>query len=236
MVLACRDEAAGRGAAQVLGCKSVVLDTSCPASRQTLPGRVACALGVAEGALRVDLLINHAAVYRDGWSEANYAAHLAANFEGPVGVVDALRPHLAPGGRIVNVSSGYGARSELPEHALGPKIWAAATPEQLLAVGRALFSDVSERGGRAYVAAYKIRKCLLNSYTLLLRGDPALLAAGVTTVAMCPGWCSTRMGGAAAGRTQAEGAASVLAVALAPEGATLPAFSCDGKRLDNWDT
>ena len=138
--------------------------------------------------------------------------------------MDTLRPHLAPGGRIVNVWSGYGARSEQPERAPGPKICAAAMPERLLAVGRALFADVSECGGRVYVVAYKIAKCLLNRYTLLLREDPALLVAGVTTAAVCPSWCSTRMGGAAAGRTPAEGAVSVLAVALARDGARLPAF------------
>ncbi|MFO6463508.1 SDR family oxidoreductase [Jannaschia sp. KMU-145] len=62
-------------------------------------------------------------------------------------------------------------------------------------------------------AAYAISKAALNAATVLAargaRGD-------VKVNAMCPGWVRTRMGGAAAPRSPAEGADTALWLATLP--------------------
>ncbi len=73
-------------------------------------------------------------------------------------------------------------------------------------------------GGLGGPGAYGVAKAALNALTKALPRD---LPRGVKINAMCPGWVATRMGGAGATRTPAEGADTALWLAtLADDGPT----------------
>ena len=63
-------------------------------------------------------------------------------------------------------------------------------------------------------AAYAISKAALNALTVRLAREAG---PGVLVNCMCPGWVRTRMGGATATRTVAEGADTALFLATLPE-------------------
>ncbi|MBC6994529.1 SDR family oxidoreductase [Neolewinella lacunae] len=77
--------------------------------------------------------------------------------------------------------------------------------------------------------AYSISKAALNMLTLKLAADLADTPILVNSV--CPGWVRTEMGGEAAPRSVAEGAASIIWAALLPEGGPTGGFFRDGERV-----
>ncbi|MEZ5989541.1 MAG: SDR family NAD(P)-dependent oxidoreductase [Planctomycetota bacterium] len=117
VVLCARDEAEGRRAAAALAAEGGELrlervDVGDPASITALAGRL------AEAGLAVDVLVNNAAVYLPGAmlgaDEGAFLESLRVNCAGPLRLCRAFVPGmLARGyGRVVNVSSGYGAFSD----------------------------------------------------------------------------------------------------------------------------
>ncbi len=89
------------------------------------------------------------------------------------------------------------------------------------------FADLLPQGGRiinmsssmgalngmqSYSPAYSLSKTLLNGITLQFAG--ALSGKGVSVNSVCPGWVRSDMGGSAAPRTLAQGAATAVWLAL----------------------
>jgi NAD(P)-dependent dehydrogenase (short-subunit alcohol dehydrogenase family) len=73
-----------------------------------------------------------------------------------------------------------------------------------------------------------VSKAALNAYTRILARE--LAARGIRVNAVCPGWVRTRMGGSAASRDVAKGAASIVWAATLGE-PTSGGFYRDGRAL-----
>ena len=163
---------------------------------------------VRDVAGRLDVLVNNAAAYVD-WTEVASAADLGlardvmeTNLFGPWRMVQVLLPLLreSPHPRVVNVSSGAGSHGD----------------EQF---------GLTRRGGAA--ASYGISKAALNALTATLAAE--LAGTGVLVNAVCPGLTATWPGAEQMGaRPVEEGAASVLAAAVLPDGGPSGAFLRDG--------
>jgi NAD(P)-dependent dehydrogenase (short-subunit alcohol dehydrogenase family) len=98
-------------------------------------------------------------------------------------------------GRIVNLSSGWGAFAEGLE---GP-------------------------------TAYSVSKAALNALTV---SAAQALGTQVKVNAACPGWVRTRMGGAAAPRSVAEGADTPIWLATLPDDGPTGGFFRDRRRIE----
>ncbi|CAE7539549.1 Cbr3 [Symbiodinium sp. CCMP2456] len=101
---------------QELGCDFVHLDVSDGSSVSSLPDRLKT-LGVS----KLSLLVNNAGVMYDGWSRENWENHWTTNVVGQVELVNKLKSHLDTRASIVNVSSGWGCKSELSNPAIADK-------------------------------------------------------------------------------------------------------------------
>ena len=114
VVLACRSKGDGEVAASSLGsqARALELDLASPAS-------VAAAVAALErDGMQIDALVNNAGVYHEGDSlrvpMAAVRESMEVHFFGPLALCRALVPGMKRRGygRIVNVSSGFGAFSE----------------------------------------------------------------------------------------------------------------------------
>jgi NAD(P)-dependent dehydrogenase (short-subunit alcohol dehydrogenase family) len=161
---------------------------------------------------RVDAVVNNASAPPDLWAIAGntdlspVAEALDINLFGAWRVTQALLPLLrsSPRPRIVNVSSEGGSIALM-------------------------------NGGRP---AYSVSKAALNALTRLLAGE--LHRDGILVNAVCPGWMpndGSRGGGAVAGRARgagrsyAQGAASVVWAVTLPNGGPTGTFTRDGREL-----
>lgn len=143
------------------------------------------------------------------WTEVASAADLDVardvmdtNLFGAWRMVQALLPMLreSPHPRVVNVSSGGGSHGD----------------EQF---------GLTRRGGAA--ASYGISKAALNALTATLAAE--LAGTGVLVNAVCPGLTATWPGAEKMGaRPVEEGAASVVAAVVLPDGGPSGAFLRDG--------
>ena len=107
VVLGVRDRAAGRQAAARMGCDWVHLDLEDPASLGPAVTRIG----------GIDVLINNAGVlsHRSMMEDpAGFETAMQVMVHAPYHLIGACRPHMAEAGwgRIVNVSSGWGAFGE----------------------------------------------------------------------------------------------------------------------------
>lgn len=205
------------------------------------PGTSAERLDVADGASiaalaarwsgPLDLLVNNSGVALDGFDAEVVRATLAVNLLGALALTDALLPFVPDGGRVVMVSSGLGELAGVP----------AATRARFTAPGldRAAVRAHAEAFRAAVAAgrhgeegwpssAYRVSKVGLNAVARLLADE--LRPRRIAVNAVCPGWVRTDMGGPGASRSAAEGAASVLATALA-EPTPTGGFFRDGRPI-----
>mmetsp|Transcript_62419 Transcript_62419/g.145290 ORF Transcript_62419/g.145290 Transcript_62419/m.145290 type:complete len:278 (-) Transcript_62419:61-894(-) len=111
VVVATRDEAAGRAVAQELGCSSMRLDLN---DRVSI---AACAGELKERYGQIDVLVNNASMaYKHAdttpWTQKTRLT-VNTNFFGTAEVCEALLPLVRPGGRVVIVASGSGHLSLL---------------------------------------------------------------------------------------------------------------------------
>ncbi|MFL5309533.1 MAG: SDR family NAD(P)-dependent oxidoreductase [Myxococcales bacterium] len=170
------------------------LDVASPESIAALAKRL------AERRERLDVLVNNAGVYRFPprvtWD---------VNVRGPLLLTRALAPLLAPGARVVMVSSGLGSLSGQPEAVARRLRDPALTIDDVL--------RLSEQAPDGYGAS----KAALNALARLFARE--LPEARVNSVD--PGWVRTEMGGQGAPRSVEQGAASVLwAARVPPDGPT----------------
>jgi NAD(P)-dependent dehydrogenase (short-subunit alcohol dehydrogenase family) len=196
------------------------LDVADPASAAAFAARVR-----SEG-LRVDALVHNAGVYPSRVDRASARETVTVNLLGPARLTDALASSLAPGGRVVMVSSEMGQLAGLPDE-LRRAVEGVRTREDVDALAALL-------GGRDWDGAdpalvYSASKAALNALTRVLATE--LAPRGVLVNAVCPGWVRTRMGGAGAPRSIEEGAAGIVwAATLAPDAPT-GGFFRDGRRI-----
>ncbi|RZU75773.1 short-subunit dehydrogenase [Micromonospora kangleipakensis] len=153
---------------------------------------------------RVDVLVNNAAVTYDTWQDP-----LSADLDL---VRDTLDVNALGAWRVAQ------ALAPLMRH---------RSP------GRRIVNVSSESGSLtgmgAAAPAYAMSKAALNALTRLLAAQ--LAGDGVLVNSVCPGWVATDMGGPAAPRTVAEGAASVLWAVRIPDDGPTGGFFRDGRPL-----
>jgi len=159
---------------------------------------------------RLDVLVNNAGVYRSPARET-----WDVNVRGPLLLTRALTPLLAPGARVVMVSSGLGSLSSQPEAVVRRLRDPALTVDDVL--------RLSEEAPDGYGAS----KAALNALARLFARE--LPRARVNSVD--PGWVRTEMGGSGAPRSVQQGAASVLWAARVPPDGPTGGWFRDGKPL-----
>lgn len=213
VVLTARDAAAGQKAAEAVRAlakdgaevEALELDASDAASRARLASAVAARFDRS-----IDLLIVNAGVLHKAWSPQGFAESTAVNFRGAIDTALALGPHLAEGALVIFVSSTLGQLSNLTPDYAGP-ITAAKSLEELRAAA-ARFDPASPMPSHnTFSPDYSVSKAALNRGVQLLAADGALRPPAAAVAAVCPGWCRTDMGTAAADRSAEQGAASILA-------------------------
>ncbi|WP_017588968.1 SDR family oxidoreductase [Nocardiopsis ganjiahuensis] len=210
VVIAARDEAAARTAAEKLNAEGhsarfVRLDVDSPASAR------AAAEQVGQWGDHIDVLVNNAGILPEATDAEQrefagvelFEATFRTNVFGPVAVIEAFLPLLraSGAGRVVNVSSRMGS---LTDH---------GDPE-------------SPYHGTA-VPAYRSSKAALNSITVSLANQLAGTPVKVTSV--CPGFVQTELTPGNKGQaplTPEQAVAPILAAA------SLPAHAPSGTFID----
>jgi NAD(P)-dependent dehydrogenase (short-subunit alcohol dehydrogenase family) len=230
LVLTSRDERKGRAVVAALAAEGVAvswrqLDVTSPGSIATF------AKWVGASGIAVDALVNNAGVYHERLDEVGARQTIVVNFLGPLRVTEALVPFLAPGARVVMVSSGMGTLVGLPQ-ALRSRFGARLDLEGLVELEEGFVHAVEagEQPPEGSALAYRVSKCGLNVLTRLLARS--LASRGVMVNAVCPGWVRTDMGGAGAAREVPEGAAGIVWAATLPLGGPTGGFFRDGEAID----
>ncbi len=219
-------EAAGRLAAAGLPVEHRTLDVASPASVDAL------AEGLRRDGVRLDVLVNNAAIAPHGFNADVLKKTLEVNLYGAERVTDALLPLLNEGSRVVMVSSGLGSLSGGYSRAVRKQLLdPALTREQLHALLDALMRNVERAGADDAwpTSAYNISKATLNALTRIYARD--LADRHILVNAVGPGWVRTDMGTSSATRSVEEGAASIVWGALL-EGGPTGGFFRDGQRQE----
>ena len=223
ILLATRREAEGQRAAAALAAEgrdafAWPLDVGEPASVDRFAERAR-----AED-LRIEALVQSAGVYRERFDAETARESMAVNALGPLRLADRLAARLAPGARVVMVSSGMGELAGLPAD-LRSAVAAVRGREDLARLAQ----DLVRRGDGGAYLAYAVSKAALNAATRLLAAE--LAPRGILVNAVCPGWVRTDMGGAGAPRSVEEGAAGIVWAATLPADGPTGGFFRDGSAI-----
>ena len=228
----CRVKLGARNAAQGQATAAKLAKGGLPVDFQPLDvtdeAAIAATARAAQAWGGLDILVNNAGISLRGFDAEVVRKTLAVNFYGALRLTDALLPTLRDGGCIVNVSSALGELSCLSRDLQQACTDPALTRQGLLELLEEFEHDVAagthrRRGWPS--SAYSVSKVALNALTRVLHrelqdephaGPPD---RGIRVAAVCPGWVRTRMGGRAAPSSVAQGADSIVWVALAgPDG------------------
>ncbi len=156
---------------------------------------------------RIDVLVNNAAILKEGFSPQDASVLDApadlvretfeANTLGPLRLIQAVVPHMKTlgYGRIVNVSSGAG--------------------------------QLADMGGG--FPAYRMSKAALNALTRITAAE--LGPGNIKINSMCPGWVRTQLGGPNATRSVEQGAETAVWLATLPEDGPSGGFFRDMKPI-----
>lgn len=234
---------AARGHAVVFtGREASVVEAHAAAARADGHDAVALALDVTNGesvaALRafvgarpIEILVNNAGIAMKGFDAEVARRTLDTNYRGALRVTDALAPSLAPGARVVMVSSRMGQVSCL-SRALASRFTDPALDRPgLESLVQSFVDDVAagvhaERGWPT--SAYSVSKAAMNALTRILARE----LPGARVNAVCPGWVRTDMGGRSAPRSLDAGAASILWATTVPLAGPTGGFFSDGAHVD----
>jgi NAD(P)-dependent dehydrogenase (short-subunit alcohol dehydrogenase family) len=209
VILTSRDVQKGRQAVEAIAADQqhavsyFQLDVTSEPQRKALYEHVVTAYG------RLDILVNNAGVYLDAAqadqpAESVFEAHFDATrrtFEANVFGPWRLCQLFVP----LMVMQGYG---------------------RIVNVSSGM-GQLAEMEGRS--PAYRLSKVSLNALTRIMADE--LQGSNVLVNAVCPGWCHTAMGGAAAPRSPAEGADTAVWLALLPDGGPSGQFFRDRKPI-----
>jgi NAD(P)-dependent dehydrogenase (short-subunit alcohol dehydrogenase family) len=165
----------------------------------------ACAARLRDCGVKVDVLVNNAALYPDraredegvlDASSEEWRTFMATNFFGALWTCRAFVPGMVERGfgRVVNVSSDYGS------------------------IGK----------GLAGPAPYSVSKAALNALTIKLAAEVEA-APDVKVNAVHPGWVRTKMGGPNATRSPENGAEAIVWLATLPADGPSGGFFHDRK-------
>jgi NAD(P)-dependent dehydrogenase (short-subunit alcohol dehydrogenase family) len=205
-VLTARDPEKGKAAARTLASEGpeppvVALDVTDAQSVRLAVAKVVERYG------RIDVLVNNAAILREGFEPEDASVFDApadvvletfkTNTLGPLQLIQAVVPHMkARGyGRIVNLSSGAG--------------------------------QLADMGGG--FPAYRMSKAALNALTRIAAAE--LGPGDIKINAMCPGWVKTAMGGPGATRSVEKGAETAVWLATLPADGPTGGFFRDRKPI-----
>jgi NAD(P)-dependent dehydrogenase (short-subunit alcohol dehydrogenase family) len=162
---------------------------------------------------RLDALVNNAGIY-DGPARRIWDV----NVLGPLLLTRALEPLLAPGSRVVMVTSGLGRLSSQPQELV-----------KRLSAPNLSLEDIESLAHEA-PGGYGASKAALTAMARIFANR--MKDRGILVNAISPGWVRTDMGGAGAPRSVQQGAASLLwGVQLPSDGPSGGVFE-DGKPIE----
>ncbi|WP_434417654.1 SDR family NAD(P)-dependent oxidoreductase [Nannocystis pusilla] len=208
VILTARQAEHGRAAAQELGVEFLPLDVRDPASVDRLVAELKRAH--PEG---LNVVIANAGVALNGFDGQVAETTIDTNYFGVLRVVEGVLPLLRPEAHLVLVSSGVGQRDLLSPELRARLDLDSLTRSELSALMRQFVTDVKD--GRHREAgwpgtAYGTSKIGVTALAHLLARDLADDPRRLNTVAVCPGWVRTDMGGPNGERNVETGAGSIL--------------------------
>eukprot|EP00736_Rhodelphis_marinus_P004215 Rmarinus@m.21029 len=162
---------------------------------------------------KINILVNNAGMAYKMASTAPLAEQaevtVACNFFGTMHLCNALLPHMAEGGRVVNVSSRAGQFANLSEDLRKQFLSPDLTEEELISLMNKFVADakagrIAEGGWPS--TTYGVSKIGVTALTMVHARRMQKEGRNVLVNALCPGWCRTDMAGDKAPKTASDGA------------------------------
>lgn len=211
VLVTARDRAAAEATARSLRARGHQADAF-PLDVTSAADREALARELAARDLRLDAIVQNAGVYQGDPSKI-----VDVNYRAVRALTDLLLPRLAPGARVVFVSSGLGSLAHLPP-ALARRLDPPPELHVLDAIVDEYLDSVRARRANGGVSAYSVSKAALNAAA---RSYARQLGEAARVNAVSPGWVRTRMGGSGAPLSIEEGQRGIVwAATLPPDGPT----------------